>query len=218
MHVAEIVFVLSAGALTLLSPCGYPLFLAYLSYYIGSRIPLKKVLGGGSVAAAGFLTVFALIGLMPAFLGQAVLHYVPILIVVAGLIVIVFGVATLCGTKLPIRMISFGPTTRPGLSGLFLFGLAFGMANAACSAPIFITIILLAMTSGGIFDVVFTFLIYAMGMAVPVVISGLLVATAREGLLKRLVRMRPWLDKISGALMVFIGIYLIYYYLDTYWL
>lgn len=74
------------------------------------------------------------------------------------------------------------------------------------------------MTSGGILDVVFTFLVYAVGMGVPVVISGLLVATAREAVLKRLVRMRPWLDKISGALMILIGIYLIYYYLDTYWL
>jgi cytochrome c-type biogenesis protein len=218
MHVPEILFVLSAGALTLLSPCGYPLFLAYLSYYVGSKIPLKKVIGGASVAAVGFLTVFVAIGLMPAFLGQVVLHYVPILIVVAGLIVIVFGMVTLCGGKLSIRMLSFGPTTRSGLSGLFVFGLAFGMATAACSAPIFLTIILLAMTSGGIPDVLFTFLIYAVGMAVPVVISGLLVATAREALLKRLVKMRPWLDKISGALMILIGIYLIYYYLDTYWL
>jgi cytochrome c biogenesis protein CcdA len=218
MHVTEILFILSAGALTLLSPCGYPLFLAYLSYYIGSKIPLKKVLGGGSVAAVGFLTVFVVIGLAPALLGEMVLHYVPILEVVAGLIVIAFGVVALFGAKLPIRMPSLGPTTRSGLSGLFIFGLAFGMATAACSAPIFLTIILLAMTSGGILDVVFTFLVYAVGMGVPVVISGLLVATAREAVLKRLVRMRPWLDKISGALMILIGIYLIYYYLDTYWL
>ncbi len=216
MYVTEILFVLSAGALTLLSPCGYPLFVAYLLYYVGSKIPLRKVMSGGSVAAVGFLTVFVAIGLAPAFAGQMVLHYVPILIVVAGVIVIAFGAATLAGSKLPIRMPSIGPTTRSGLSSLFIFGLAFGMATAACSAPIFLTIILLAMASGGLPDVLFTFLVYALGMAVPVVVSGLLAATAREAVLRKLIGMRPWLDRISGILMILVGIYLIYYYISTY--
>ncbi len=79
----EIMFILSAGALTLLSPCGYPLFLAYLSYYIGSKIPVKRVILGGSIAAAGFLTVFSAIGIVPAFAGQVALHYLPLLEVVA---------------------------------------------------------------------------------------------------------------------------------------
>jgi hypothetical protein len=49
-----------------------------------------------------------------------------------------------------------------------------------------------------------------------VVISGLLIATARQAFLKRLVKMRHWPDKISEALMMLIGLYLIHYYLDTY--
>jgi len=217
MHLTQIAFILSAGALTLLSPCGYPLFVAYLSYYIGSKVPFKKVISGGTVAALGFLAVFVAIGIMPAVLGQMALHYIPVLEVIAGVIVIVFGTVTFFGAKLPIHVPSMAPSTRSGLSGLFIFGLAFGMATAACSAPIFLAIILLAMTSGGIPDVIFTFLIYALGMGVPVVVSGLLVATAREAVLRRLVRMRPLLDKISGALMIIVGVYLIYYYLDTYW-
>jgi cytochrome c biogenesis protein CcdA len=218
MQVAETLFVLSAGALTLLSPCGYPLFVAYLLYYVGSRIPLRKVICGASVVSVGFLTVFVAIGLAPAFAGQIVLRYVPILIVVAGLIVIAFGAITLSGSKLSIRMPSIGTTGRSGFSGLFIFGLAFGMATAACSAPIFLTITLLAMASGGLLDVLFTFLVYALGMAVPVVVSGLLVATAREAVLRKLMGMRHWLDRISGMLMILVGIYLIYYYISTYWL
>jgi len=218
LHVTEFLFILSAGALTLLSPCGYPLFVAYLSYYVGCRTPLRKVIGGGSVAATGFLTVFIAIGITPAFLGQMALHYIPVLEVVAGIIVIVFGAVTLFGGKLLIHVPSIKTATRSGLVGLYIFGLAFGMATAACSAPIFLTIILLAMTVGGVTDVIFTFLIYALGMAVPVVVSGLLVATARETVLKRIVGMRPWLDKISGVLMILIGVYLVYYYIDTYWL
>jgi cytochrome c biogenesis protein CcdA len=72
------------------------------------------------------------------------------------------------------------------------------------------------MTSGGILEVTLTFLVYALGMSVPVVVSGILVATAREAALKRLVRMRPWLDKASGVIMILVGVYLIYYYLTTY--
>jgi len=212
----ELTFILSAGALTLLSPCGYPLFIAYLSYYVGSKIPFKKIIAGGSVAAVGFLMVFFAIGIASAVVGQVALHYVPMLQVVAGLIVIVLGIVSLFGAKLPLRIPSFTPSARSGLSGLFVFGVAFGMATAACSIPIFLTIILLAMTSGGILEVTLTFLVYALGMSVPVVVSGILVATAREAALKRLVRMRPWLDKASGVIMILVGVYLIYYYLTTY--
>ena len=214
----EIMFILSAGALTLLSPCGYPLFLAYLSYYIGSKIPVKRVVLGGSIASAGFLTVFAAIGIVPAFAGQVALHYLPLLEVVAGAIVIGFGVMMLLGARFSLNFLQVKPSTRSGLTGLFVFGLAFGMATAACSAPIFLTIILLAMASGGLLDVVTTFLIYALGMGVPVVVSGLLVATAREALLRRIVNRRALLNKISGILLILVGVYLIYYYLDSYWI
>jgi cytochrome c-type biogenesis protein len=190
---------------------------AYLSYYLGSKVPFKKVISGGAVAALGYLAVFVAIGIMPAVLGQMALHYIPVLEVIAGVIVIVFGVVIFSGARFPIHVPSLASSTRSGLSGLFIFGLAFGMATAACSAPIFLAIILLAMTSGGIPDVILTFLVYALGMGVPVVVSGLLVATAREAVLRKLVRMRPLLDKISGALMIIVGVYLIYYYLGTYW-
>jgi cytochrome c biogenesis protein CcdA len=218
MDAAKILFILGAGAFTLLSPCGYPALVAYLSYYFGSKISLRKTVRGGSIAAVGFLTVFVAVGLVPALVGQEVLHYVPILTVVSGVIIIVIGIFTVFGRKLIIRIPSLATSTRSDLLGLFILGLAFGMATAACSAPIFLTIILLAMTSGGVQEVIITFLIYSLGMMVPLVISGVLIATARQTILKRLVAIRPWFDKISGFLIILVGIYLIYYYFKTYWL
>jgi hypothetical protein len=55
-------------------------------------------------------------------------------------------------------------------------------------------------------------------VGVPVVVSGLLVATAREALLRRIVNRRALLNKISGILLILVGVYLIYYYLDSYWI
>jgi len=218
MDAAEIAFALSAGAFTVVSPCGYPVLIAYLSYYAGSKIAIRKAFVGASLVAVGFLTVFVVIGLLPAVVGRVVFHYVPMLIVVAGIVVVAIGVVTLFGVKLSIRLHSLIPTRQSGLRGQYLFGIAFGMAAAGCPAPIFLTIILLAMTSGGIVEVVSTFLIYALGMGVSVIASGVLVVTARQTFMKRLAGMKPWFDRISGAIMIVVGIYMIYYYFKTYWL
>jgi len=218
MDAAQIAFVLSAGAFTVVSPCGYPVLIAYLSYYAGSKIPIRKAFVGGSVVAIGFLTVFVVIGLLPAIVGQVVFHYVPMLILVAGVVVIAIGLITLFGVKLSIRLQSLIPTRQSGLRGQYVFGLAFGMAAAGCSAPIFLTIILFAMTSGGFVEVMSTFVVYALGMAVSVIASGVLVVSARQTFMKRLAKIRPWFDRISGMIMILVGIYMIYYYFETYYL
>src|SRR4051812_45155525 len=76
---------LTAGGLTVVNPCAFPLLPAFLSFYLGAdeqRLPpaSTRALQGllvGALVAAGFLAVFAVVGL-PLSLGLgAIANAVP---------------------------------------------------------------------------------------------------------------------------------------------
>ncbi|MCW4036673.1 MAG: cytochrome C biogenesis protein, partial [Candidatus Bathyarchaeota archaeon] len=51
-------FALTAGVLTVFSPCGYALLPGYVSYYLGSRLSLMRAVYGGVACTLGLVTVF----------------------------------------------------------------------------------------------------------------------------------------------------------------
>ncbi len=57
-----------------------------------------------------------------------------------------------------------------------------------------------------------TFVVYAIGMGLPIIITTILVAKAKKFMLERMVKMIPWFQKISGIILIIIGAYLIYFY------
>src|SRR5215208_4094342 len=93
------------GGLATLNPCGFPLLPAFLSFYAGvddARLPsastrVAQGLIAGLLVTAGFLGVFAAIGL-PVSLGlTAIAPAVPWLGLGIGVILVVVGLASLAG-------------------------------------------------------------------------------------------------------------------------
>src|SRR5439155_10658691 len=89
-----------AGVISFTSPCCLPLIPGYLSYV--SALPVSE-LGSGEARmvtlraslrfVAGFALVFTALGVSFAFVGAALLRHVPVLVRVAGVGIIVMGLA-----------------------------------------------------------------------------------------------------------------------------
>jgi len=204
--------IFTAGALALLSPCGFPMLPGYISYYMGAKASLEKAVSGGVACTLGLLTVFSVIGVGVSTLGSLVSRYIPLLELVAGLIVIFMGVSMIVEIRFPTFFtISRAPRQR-GLIGVFLYGVAYGLATLGCSAPVFFSILFYAVAAGGPLYSMITFVVYAIGMGLPIIITTLLVAKAKKFMLERMVKMIPWFQKISGIILIIIGVYLIYFY------
>ena len=62
-----------------------------------------------------------------------------------------------------------------------------------------------------------TFVVYAIGMGLPIIITTIFVVKAKKLMLRRIVKMMPWVQKISGIVLIVIGIYLIYFYYQSYY-
>ena len=184
----------------------------YISYYMGAKASLEKAVSGGVACTLGLLTVFSAIGVVVSTLGSLVSRYIPLLELVAGLIVISMGISMIAEIRFPTFFtISRAPRQR-GLIGVFLYGVVYGLAALGCSAPIFFSILFYAVSAGGLFYGMITFVVYALGMGLPIIITTILVAKAKKFMLERMVKMIPWFQKIGGIVLIIIGVYLIYFY------
>ena len=207
-----LMFIFVAGASALLSPCGFPMLPGYISYYMGSKASLGKAVPSGIACTLGLVTVFSIIGAMGSILGSLINPYIPLLELVAGLATIVLGVSMLIEIRFPSFSLPIKAPKRRGFIGLFLYGAVYGLATLGCSAPIFFAILFWAIAGGRLLNGIITFMIYAMGMGLPLILTTILLSMARELTLKRMVKMLPWLHKISGIILIIIGVYLTYFY------
>jgi len=213
VDVTEFGFMFVAGASALLSPCGFPMFPGYISYYMGTKISTHMAALGGATCTAGILTVFGLIGVAASLLGSVIHSYVVWLELVAGIVTLFMGIVLLAQVGLPVFLGRLKAPKHKGFVGLFFYGIVYGLATLGCSAPIFFAVLFWAI-SGGLLNGVANFLVYSAGMGVPMIITTILVAQAKKRLVNKLTNATPILQKVSGIVLVVVGAYLIYYYLS----
>ena len=210
MDTAGIAFAFTAGLLSIFSPCGYALLPGYISYYLGSDFSVVRAVTGGLVCTLGLMTLYSVIGVLASGLGVVLSSVIPTVSLVAGLLMIAMGAATLLHVNLPFIQVGASPSRRQGLVGLYLFGLVYGVAGVGCSAPVFISVFFYAL-SGGVLNGVLTFLVYGLGMGIPLIVTSVLVARAKDVMIGRISRATERLQRLSGFVLVAVGIYLIYY-------
>ncbi len=209
---AGLLFVFTSGVFSLFSPCGIPMLPGYISYYMGSNVSLEKALSSGIICTTGLIIVFSIIGVIVSFLGSIIYPYIQLFEVVVGLTMIILGISMFIEKKLFFFSLPVKAPKQKGYLGFFLYGAVYGMATLGCSAPIFFSILFYAINVGGIVQGVITFIIYAFGMGAPMILITLIIAKTKRLLLEKILRMTPWLQKISGLMLIVVGIYLISYY------
>ena len=178
----EFVIAFGAGLISFLSPCVLPLIPGYISYISGQS--LKEVINSKKLNffplilfCLGFSTVFIILGASASFIGQVLLQNSEILRIVAGIIIVIFSLQLI--GMINISYLNFEKRFNAKESKNILFpyviGLAFGFGWTPCIGPILGSILTLAAIEETLIKAVFLLLIYSIGLAIPFVISGLLI-------------------------------------------
>ena len=206
----------AAGLLSFLSPCVLPLVPSYIGFLTGMSLP--EMSGRRRVALAhallfvlGFSLVFVLLGASATALGRALNYYQLWLQRIGGALIIGFGLVCL-GV---IRVGFLGQERRVqveqkpvGYVGSVLVGMAFAAGWTPCIGPVLGAILGLAATSSDLSRGMLLLAAYSAGLAVPF----LLAAVALESFLgwfQRFRRYLPWVMRLSGALLVFVGLLMV---------
>ena len=201
-----------AGVLSFLSPCVLPIVPPYLAYMAGAAVDED---GGrrGTLRVAvffvlGLSTVFLILGFAASALGRVLLAYQQQMALVAGIVIVVFGLNFLGLLRIPFlaREVRFEARGQTGtVLGAYLFGLAFAFGWTPCIGPVLGAILSLAAQGGSAGRGLVLMAGYALGLGVPFLLTALFLGRA-IGLMAGLKRHMPLVERAMGVLLVAVGV------------
>jgi cytochrome c-type biogenesis protein len=217
-HELSIPIAFVAGLVSFLSPCVLPLVPGYISMLSGATIEelklgmspalMSRILRNSISFVVGFSIVFVTLGASATAVGKFLLAQRATFNLVAGIIVIVFGLHLTGLVKIPLlyreaRLETGAP--RRGLVGAFLLGFAFAFGWTPCIGPILTAILALAAQRQTVFQGMFLLAVYSAGLAIPF----LLTSVGLGQFLKIYGGFRKYLQTVevgSGVLLIALGV------------
>lgn len=213
--------VFGAGVLSFASPCVLPMVPIYLATLAGGSVaslsadpPRAKLIARASAFAAGLAVPFVLLGMTASTLGRALSAHRGTLSLVGGALLVLFALRTL-GI---LRVGLLERDARPGLSrvqggdgllGAFLFGAAFGVGWTPCVGPVLGAVLTwTAQANTSPARGALTLGVYALGIALPLVIAGAFAPTALRAV-RKVAKRAVWIERATGLALAATGIWLI---------
>jgi cytochrome c-type biogenesis protein len=219
MNASALTVAFTAGMLATFNPCGFAMLPAYLSYFLGledaspdAGTSIFRAIGVGAVVSAGFLAVFAAVGIVITTFSLQFESILPWVTIGIGIGLLVLGIAMLRGYEPTVALpkLNKGANSRQ-LSSMFLFGVSYAVASLSCTIGIFLATVSVTFTRTSFWSGVQVFAAYAFGMALVLMFVTIALALARQSLVKRLRSVLPYINRVAGGLLVVAGAYLAYY-------
>lgn len=211
----------AAGLLSFLSPCVLPLIPSYASFVTGMSLDelryggradaRRAVLLHGSLFVSGFTLVFLALGASATVIGGMLHYYSDGISRAGGVLTILLGLYLLGVLRIPgaEREWRVQLADKPvGYLGTVLVGVAFGAGWTPCIGPVLGGILTLAATRESVVEGMALLGVYSAGLAVPFLAATLLLERFVAGF-QRYRRLLPWVSKLSGALLVGVGLLLV---------
>ena len=221
MDFGPITLALAAGALSTINPCGFAMLPAYLSFYVGANegqlpsAPTRMAQGllTGLMVTGGFLLVFGIVGFPITYGATRIVRLIPFAGIALGVALVVFGVATLAGRKISMTIaspVTPGQTKQP--KTMFVFGIGYGIASLGCTLPVFLAVVGASLATQGTGSALIVLAAYGVGMAIMLILFSTGAALVRDGLVRGVRKMMPYMHWITGAMLTLAGVYLTYYW------
>jgi cytochrome c-type biogenesis protein len=168
---------------------------------------LRRVLRNSLAFVAGFSLVFIMLGASATWVGQFLRAHQVTFNIIAGIIVIVFGLHLTGLVKIPLlyreaRMDTGTP--RRGLGGAFVLGFAFALGWTPCIGPILAAILALAAARQTVLQGMFLLAVYSAGLAIPFLLTSIGLSSFLKfykGFRKHL----QAVEVVSGVLLIALG-------------
>ena len=201
-----------AGMLSFTSPCALPLIPSYLSYVSGLPISdldrgrsTPLVLRSSLAFVAGFTVVFTALGASATLLGSLLLRHMTGILDVAGVVIIVLGLATAGLLRVPFlaheRRFDLSRVPK-GPRGAFPLGMAFAFGWTPCIGPVLATVLAVAGASSTVLAGAVLLALYSLGLGLPFLALALGFSRARTSL--GWLRRRGRTIEIGGGLLLIV--------------
>ncbi|WP_026583180.1 cytochrome c biogenesis CcdA family protein [Bacillus sp. J33] len=214
MNDIGIFFALVGGVLSFFSPCVFPLLPAYITHLTGGKIEDSKVqvnqkkLYFRSIGfIIGFSIIFIALGASASFIGKILMNYRMIIMQIAGLLIIIFGLQMAGLLKFKFLMKEKRIQQESQSKSIFssvLLGMAFASGWSPCVGLALSSILLLASSSDTLSQGVILLGAFSLGMAIPFFIISIVISYS----LQTMKKINKYLSKLAfanGMIMVMLG-------------
>ena len=209
-----------AGLVSFLSPCVLPLVPPYLGYLGGMTLEQmtdekgldnaawRRVVIAAVCFVLGFTTVFVGLGAGASAFGQLIQTYKNELAMLAGLLIVLFGLHFLGILRIPLLYQEARyHTDMQGASylGSYLIGLAFAFGWTPCVGPILATVLTVAANEASLATGVKLLTAYSLGLGIPFILAAVAIGPFM-GFMKRFRRHMGRVEQVMGAILVVTGL------------
>ena len=218
----NILVAMAAGLLSFLSPCVLPLLPSYISFIAGVSFEefqgkvtnprmRRVILMNSLLFILGFSLVFIALGAGATLVGRVLFQQQRLIQKIGGVFIILMGLYVAGWLRIPFLMREWRVEMkdRPtGYFGALLVGVTFAAGWTPCIGPILGSILTLASVSHTAPTGIAMLAAYSVGLAIPFLLSSL--AIHRFILLfDRFKRLIPMVTRISGLILIVLGLLLI---------
>jgi len=201
------------------NPCGFAMLPAYLTLVIDPQgssqlTAVSRALAATAAMALGFLAVFGSFGLLTVSVASTVQRYLPYVTLAIGVALVGLGIWLISGRE--IRMPNlvgntgrWAPTAR--LGSMFGYGVGYAIASLSCTIGPFLAVTGSSLRNGSPAQGVLVYLAYAAGISLVVGVLAVAVALASSSLVDRMRAVLPYINRISGLILIVVGLYVAYY-------
>ena len=212
------------GLISFFSPCILPLLPVYIGYLSGGTItkdengqPVynrRKVIVNTLFFVIGISFAFFILGFGITAFGKFISKYQFVFSIVAGVIIILFGLYQIgvfkrsrilsSEKKLPIHLekMTMSPITA------LLFGFVFSFSWTPCIGPVLTSVLLLVGSTGTFAKGTFLIVVYTLGFVIPFLAVGVF-STALLGFFGKHKNVVKYTTKIGAVIMILMGLYLV---------
>lgn len=204
-----------AGVFSFLSPCVLPIVPPYLAYMAGTTMEdategdaTRRTVQAAVFFVLGLSTVFLLLGLAASAAGRVLLAYQREMAVVAGVVIVLFGLHFLGILRVPIlnREARFEARTVGGTAfGAYLLGLAFAFGWTPCIGPVLGAILSLAAQDASVERGLALMGAYALGLGLPFLLTAIFLRRALS-VMGGLKRHMGAIERAMGVLLLGVGV------------
>jgi cytochrome c-type biogenesis protein len=215
-----ILIAFSAGLGSFIAPCILPMIPAFLAYISGTTLTeinneqkfnFQKnkinIIVNTVFFVLGFSVVFSTLGvIINSILSDRVIQFTDSLNLIAGIIIIIFGIFLVMSTKINLlnKEKKFHiKNFKSSYPMSFVFGLAFAIGWTPCVGPILGTILTLAATTPSIsFSLL---LAYSIGLGIPFILMGVFFSKSKK-IISSMVKHLKYYNIVLGSFIILLGI------------
>ncbi len=203
-----IVLAATAGLLLMATPsvlAMLPVIVGYVAAEPG--LSRMRAITRSVAFLTGTATTFGIYGLVFGWAGTVLAPlFGPNGYLVAGIVLMVLGSLVLARVKLSLPALRLPERKVETLWGAYLLGIPFGLAGSACpcSVPVVLAMLLYATSVGSAWFGGLLLFTFAFMRGLPLVLAGAFTGFLKD--LRPLTRWRPTLEKLSGILLILLGV------------